>query len=1385
MADARQWYDALKELAGSDVDNPAMAQDAISRSRAGVLTVRDMRLVLLATADTPVWARARQTVMDDLALHPERARQVLATHTQVEVWPSLQFETDDHPARKTAAAVIGPAGAEVTGPVQSAPTSREAKDRAALALLARLVGVFLPGEPAEQAPPGRLVLPVMPTEVFGQRLRRQVEAGQGPGAELEEEVLQRARASRLRHHDLYLLLLVARGEAWTAAREAALDRAVAMPPAPARLLHWHAEQYGEDYGLTYQEDPVDEHGRHHTRARFTTPEETCLGPRRSGTARKAARHQAAGALLAQLAGLPEPAPPNDDKPSPTPKITVPDKHQDPVKRLDKLRQLDLITKPEANVRKRGPRVEVTYTCRHLATGTTVNAAAFGPDKVLARHAAALALLRKLHTLDTDHAVPASGARNEPRAGHPDPDTTVPAPPPDEHDRRTVLDVKDLQPRDVLLEAITSGCDVAFVPARAGSANAWRVRDNGRRALPMTGLPHPLLADPRPDGEDGWHVPLLDGLPALRESHPAASATATFWQRALHISLQLIAARLVYPAHTEDGLAAWRIGPLPPHAEHALAVLASAAPTGAAPPGTPARRALAEAGDAIADALIRTPAAGALFSTSPWTHPAPMPVAAADERAVRRWLDDIEEQVDDGPAPLLLLRIETPTDDQATTGRLAAELYLAPAEADTPPAASPDPVPATHLPGTAHLPGQPPDKARPRTRRVLRRAARLCPALAGLATEPRPGRCTLHPGAVDALLEQEAELHALGVRLEWPPDLRTALATAAVVGTEPLTSPAGNPPTGEAPRFSVSALLDFRWQIALDGTALTAAEMDALAEAARPLVRLRGRWVLADAALRRLARNPLLGQIPGTQALTAALTGTITVDGTQVPCRTAGHLARLIDVLTSGEHHPETVPAPHGLRATLRGYQQRALTWLAHTTRLGFGAVLADDMGLGKTLTALAFTLHHQQHTPGPTLVICPASLIATWCREAERFTPGLPVLPFHGPDRTLDDITDTTVVVTTYGLLRRDHTRLAGRTWSLVIADEAQHAKNHTSATARRLRALPSTTRLALTGTPVENNLSELWALLDWANPDLFGTAKTFRARWANAAEKDPHGEEALELGRVVAPFLLRRRKTDPGIAPELPAKIDQPRLVRLTTEQATLYEAVVRETLQQIQTSHGITRNGLVFKLITALKKITNHPAHYLTEDATTAGTTEFTGRSGKTAALVDLLDTIRTRSEATLIFTSYVPMGHLLHRHLHQHGHDPLYLHGATPLPERQRMVDAFQAGRHPVMILSLKAAGTGLTLTRAAHVIHYDRSWNAAVEDQATDRAHRIGQQQTVTVHRLITEHTIEDRIDELLTHKRALAAAVLTGGGDRAFANLTDRELAELVNLGAHR
>ncbi|MFF6829235.1 SNF2-related protein [Streptomyces longwoodensis] len=1387
---ADEWHATLKQLASRADADPAVAREVVRRLHAGLLTMRDMRLVLLATGHLSGWQSARRAVIDALADDPETARHVLVLHTQIELLPPPQYEQIQQPqpgASAAYAARVGPADAQVTGPAQQARTSREAKDRAALALLARLAGVTPPGQmPAQTAE--RLVLPGMLTEAFEQRLLKALKAGQEPGAELEAEALHRAGAGRLRHRDMYLLLLDARGETWNRVRMAALERAAAMPPAPAQLLHWYAEQHGDPNGLSYQEELDAREGRHRVRARLQL-ESTRTGPVRSAWSRKTARHYASCALLAELAGLPEPEPQTEDKRVEPARLSLPAKGQDPVKTLNKHYQRELISKPKATLRSLGSRVECTYTSQHRDSGTQVQATAAGPDKEAARRAAALKLLHKLHSVDVAALRSSASSRRAGQAASAVPETTpAPAPAPAEAsasaDRieRPPLQPQDHHPVAWMRDALAAGCPLMLEITDGAGPAAWWVHDSGLRALPMTDLPAPLAAGRTTAGAAGWRLPLGFGLPVVHQLGAGAHPSAVFWQRAVHIALQLVKAKLVYPALDEGERAVWRAGPLPASAEEALGALAEAAPPAAIPSGMAARQALTACCDAVADTLVRTPAA-ALFGASPWTASAPAPVSAETERTVRDWLDGVEDQADGGPAPQLILRVQSPSDEQAAAGRLTADLHLAPAGSS--PDASGE-VPAARVwAGTARLVGESADAIRPRVRRALRRAARRCPALAGLAGEDSPQRCTLHSGAITVLLEQEAELAEAGVRVVWPERLRTALSAAAVVGTVGASPNAGGPAVGERPRFSVTALLDFRWQLALDGADLTEEEMDALAEAARPLVRIRGQWVLADPVIARRARHRLLGQLPGTQALTAALTGTVTVAGDTVVCRPSGPLADMIDVLRRGEHHEQTVPAPAGLTASLRGYQQRALTWLAHTTRLGFGAVLADDMGLGKTLTALAFTLHHQQHTPGPALVVCPASLVTTWCREAARFAPHLPVIAYHGSDRTLEAATDTTLVVTTYGLLRRDAARLAEQQWALVIADEAQHAKNPASSTARQLRALPATTRLALTGTPVENNLSELWALLDWTNPGLFGPLKTFRSRWANTAERDPGSAEAAELGRVIAPFLLRRRKSDPGIAPELPAKIDQPRLVQLTTEQAALYEAVVRETLQQVQAARGIERNGLVFKLLTALKQITNHPAHYLREQPPTRDqAAAFAARSAKTAALTELLETIRARDEAALVFTGYVQMGHLLTAHLTHLGHDPLFLHGSTPVAERQRMVDAFQAGRHPVMLLSLKAAGTGLTLTRAAHVIHFDRSWNAAVEDQATDRAHRIGQHRTVSVHRLITEHTVEDRIDELLTRKRALASAVLTGG-DQALTQLTDQELAHLVALGERR
>ncbi len=454
------------------------------------------------------------------------------------------------------------------------------------------------------------------------------------------------------------------------------------------------------------------------------------------------------------------------------------------------------------------------------------------------------------------------------------------------------------------------------------------------------------------------------------------------------------------------------------------------------------------------------------------------------------------------------------------------------------------------------------------------------------------------------------------------------------------------------------------------------------------------------------------------------------------------------------------------------------------TSLGLGACLADDMGLGKTVTLIALHLHRQTDaaTVGPALVVCPASLLGNWQREIGTFAPATPVRRYHGAARDLEGLGPDEVVLTTYGTMRRDARRLAGAAdWSLVVADEAQHVKNPHSATARQLRAVPGRARVALTGTPVENNLSELWAILDWTTPGLLGGLGTFRSRYADAVEGGADPAAAERLARLVRPFLLRRRKSDPGIAPELPPKTETDRAVALTAEQAGLYEAAVREGLAAVAEADGLARRGLVVKLLTSLKQICNHPAQFLKEE----NDPRLAGRSGKLELLDELLGTILAGGASVLVFTQYVRMARLLRTHLTARGIGSLLLHGGTPVPRREEMVRRFSAGEVPVFLLSLKAAGTGLNLTRAEHVVHYDRWWNPAVEEQATDRAYRIGQDRPVQVHRLIAEGTVEDRIAAMLERKRALADAVL-GSGEAALTELSDAELAELVALrGAER
>ncbi|MFR9788159.1 SNF2-related protein [Streptomyces sp. MB22_4] len=865
------------------------------------------------------------------------------------------------------------------------------------------------------------------------------------------------------------------------------------------------------------------------------------------------------------------------------------------------------------------------------------------------------------------------------------------------------------------------------------------------------------------------LPLADALPLLvraRRDPAAHPATACWGAAALH-ALRLVTRGRLLPGLTPSGHDAWRAGPLEPDdVAHLRAIAAALPPEGHAVPlpdpgplRLPEPEALVRAFlDAVADTLPRTPAA---------PHACGRPFAAHEPQALpgaHEWAAEVAAGMDAGVRVSLRLDLSAydAFDAGASAGARAAGAAIVQVHSLADPTLVTDA--AALWAGGADTAFGP--RARVDAALAVRRAGRVWPPLDRLAEQDVPDVLALSEEELGDLLGVAAtRLAAAGVAVHWPRDLARDLTATAEVRPAPGSATDG---TGF---FESEDLLRFRWQLALGGDPLDEAEMDALAEAHRPVVRLRDRWVLVDPALVRKARKRELGLLDPVDALSVALTGTAEIDGETVEAVPVGALATLRDRLTAGLRPAE---APAGLAATLRDYQLRGLAWLDLMTSLGLGGCLADDMGLGKTVTLIA--LHLKRGRGEPTLVVCPASLLGNWQREITRFAPGVPVRRFHGTERTLAGLGDG-FVLTTYGTMRSAAAELAGQDWGMVVADEAQHVKNPYSATAKALRTIPAPARVALTGTPVENNLSELWALLDWTTPGLLGPLKSFRARHARAVENGEDQEAVDRLARLVRPFLLRRKKSDPGIVPELPPKTETDHPVPLTREQAALYEAVVRESMLAIETAEGIARRGLVLKLLGALKQICDHPALYLKE----AGATDrLVHRSGKLALLDELVDTVLAEDGSVLVFTQYVGMARLITAHLSARAVPVDLLHGGTPVPERERMVDRFQDGGTPVLVLSLKAAGTGLNLTRAGHVVHFDRWWNPAVEEQATDRAYRIGQTQPVQVHRLVTEGTVEDRIAEMLAAKRALADAVL-GSGEAALTELTDRELTDLVSL----
>ena len=602
-------------------------------------------------------------------------------------------------------------------------------------------------------------------------------------------------------------------------------------------------------------------------------------------------------------------------------------------------------------------------------------------------------------------------------------------------------------------------------------------------------------------------------------------------------------------------------------------------------------------------------------------------------------------------------------------------------------------------------------------------------------------------------------------------------------------------------FSLDALVDVKWELVLGDTRLKETDVAAILAGGKPLVRFRSRWLYADRARLAAAAERLrelnAGPVSVRKLVHLAVAGFISADGSvEVDVSRLARNAAFAKLAGGLRHEgqPEAVATPPDFHGELRPYQARGLAWLAFLSRWGFGACLADDMGLGKTIEAIAIFLHLRANgLRGPFLVVCPMSIMTKWRRELERFAPGLRAWIFHGPERPLGAdfakaASEADVVITSYQLLCRDFASVGMVRWGVVTVDEAQNIKNPDTRKSRAARQLRAEWRLALTGTPVENGVGDLWALMDFLNPGLLPPRARFNEAYLRPIQMgtDPSARDTLR--RVTGPFILRRLKTDPDIVSDLPPRVEEKVFCPLTAEQAELYAAEIRDLSRLLSSASGATRRGNVLGLLTRLKQICNHPEHYFSREsapeAERAGDPIPASRSGKLARLDEMLDDVIAAGDCALVFTQYAVMGRLLQRHLRARlGRDIPFLHGGTRLSDRDAMVARFQdpAGP-PVFIVSIKAGGTGLDLTRANHVFHFDRWWNPAVENQATDRAHRIGQRKTVFVHTMICDGTLESRIDELISGKTELARQ-LVGSGDSWLAGLSDDKLREVLSLSA--
>jgi len=595
-------------------------------------------------------------------------------------------------------------------------------------------------------------------------------------------------------------------------------------------------------------------------------------------------------------------------------------------------------------------------------------------------------------------------------------------------------------------------------------------------------------------------------------------------------------------------------------------------------------------------------------------------------------------------------------------------------------------------------------------------------------------------------------------------------------------------TAAPPRFkskqglTFESIVEVDWRVAVGDAELTEKELKRLAKLKTPLVKVRGQWVQLSAeeigeALQFIRKKEKTSVRELIRARLTESSGVLPIEEIEGTGAVRDLLERL-----EGKREWEELPEPAGFTGTLRPYQKRGYSWLRFLERAGLGACLADDMGLGKTVQTLALLQSDWPEHRRPVLLICPTSVTGNWLREAQRFTPSLPVMLHHGTGRARGEkliakINESALVISSYSLLHRELETLDQVPWRGVVLDEAQNIKNSETKQAKAARSLNADYRIALTGTPVENNVGDLWSVMEFLNPGLLGSASEFRTSFFLPIQSLRDPEATATLKRITGPFILRRLKSDKSIIADLPEKNEMKVFCTLTKEQATLYRAVVDEVQDDLAASEGMERRGLILATLGRLKQVCNHPAHFLGDNS------ELPGRSGKLARLTEMLDEAVSTNDFALVFTQYAEMGTLLQRHVAESlGLESQFLHGGTPRKRRDEMVERFQndADAPRIFILSLKAGGTGLNLTRANHVFHFDRWWNPAVENQATDRAFRIGQTKSVQVHKMVVAGTLEERIDAMIEGKQELARNIV-GTGEGWLTELSNAQLRDLLSL----